>query len=129
MLLNDGGNASFFAVIDKSLAAQRERIEKKSAEKKEAAKADARKQEKKAEEKRKEAASEKEDKTREETGRTYRDTLKEYGIEEDDDTIIITASSAEELKRLVNDYFYNQRSNQVMTPQEKMVGQNMDFRL
>ena len=34
MLLNDGGNASFFAVIDKSLAAQRERIEKKSAEKK-----------------------------------------------------------------------------------------------
>ena len=114
MLLNDGGNASFFAVIDKSLAAQRERIEKKSAEKKEAAK---------------EAASEKADKTREETGRTYRDTLKEYGIEEDDDTIIITASSAEELKRLVNDYFYNQRSNQVMTPQEKMVGQNMDFRL
>ena len=73
MLLNDGGNASFFAVIDKSLAAQRERIEKKSAEKKEAAKADARKQEKKkAEEKRKEAASEKADKTREETGRTYR---------------------------------------------------------
>ena len=130
MLLNDGGNASFFAVIDKSLAAQRERIEKKSAEKKEAAKADARKQEKKkAEEKRKEAASEKADKTREETGRTYRDTLKEYGIEEDDDTIIITASSAEELKRLVNDYFYNQRSNQVMTQQEKMVGQNMDFRL
>ena len=101
-----------------------------NAEKKEAAKADARKQEKKkAEEKRKEAASEKADKTREETGRTYRDTLKEYGIEEDDDTIIITASSAEELKRLVNDYFYNQRSNQVMTPQEKMVGQNMDFRL
>ena len=103
---------------------------RKSAEKKEAAKADARKQEKKkAEEKRKEAASEKADKTREETGRTYRDTLKDYGIEEDDDTIIITASSAEELERLVNDYFYNQRSNQVMTPQEKMVGQNMDFRL
>ena len=79
--------------------------------------------------KRKEAASEKADKTRGETGRTYRDTLKDYGIEEDDDTIIITASSAEELERLVNDYFYNQRSNQVMTPQEKMVGQNMDFRL
>ena len=82
-----------------------------------------------AEEKRKEAASEKADKTRGETGRTYRDTLKDYGIEEDDDTIIITASSVEELERLVNDYFYNQRSNQVMTPQEKMVGQNMDFRL
>ena len=130
MLLNDGGNASFFAVIDKSLAAQKQRIEKKAAEKKEAAKADARKQEKKkAEEKRKEAASEKEDKASEETGKTYRDTLKDYGIEEDDDTIIITASSAEELERLVNDYFYNQRSNQVMTPQEKMVGQNMDLRL
>ena len=130
MLLNDGGNASFFAVIDKSLAAQKKRIEKKSAEKKEAAKADAKKQEKKkAEEKRKEAASEKADKTSDETGKTYRDTLKDYGIEEDDDTIIITASSAEELERLVNDYFYNQRSNQVMTPQEKLVGQNMDFRL
>lgn len=130
MLLNDGGNASFFAVIDKSLAAQKERITKKSAEKKAAAKADARKQEKKkTEEKRKEAASEKADKASDENGKTYRDTLKDYGIEEDDDTIIITASSAEELERLVNDYFYNQRSDQVMTPQEKMVGQNMDFRL
>ena len=79
--------------------------------------------------KRRRRNGEKADKTREETGRTYRDTLKDYGIEEDDDTIIITASSAEELERLVNDYFYNQRSNQVMTPQEKMVGQNMDFRL
>ena len=130
MLLNDGGNASFFAVIDKSLAAQKKRIEKKAAEKKAAEKADAKKQEKKkAEEKRKEAASEKADKTSDENGKTYRDTLKDYGIEEDDDTIIIAASSAEELERLVNDYFYSQRSNQVMTPQEKLVGQNMDFRL
>lgn len=47
MLLNDGGNASFFAVIDKSLAAQKKRIEKKAAEKKAAEKADAKKQEKK----------------------------------------------------------------------------------
>ena len=34
MQVNDGGNASFFAVIDKSLAAQRARIDKRAAEKK-----------------------------------------------------------------------------------------------
>ena len=47
----------------------------------------------------------------------------------DSGTAAINQTVAEELERLVNDYFYNQRSNQVMTPQEKMVGQNMDFRL
>ena len=31
--INDGGNASFFAVVDKSLAAQKERIQKKAEEK------------------------------------------------------------------------------------------------
>ena len=54
---------------------------------------------------------------------TVPDSVKPRGIRQ------YVAHEAEELERLVNDYFYNQRSNQVMTPQEKMVGQNMDFRL
>ena len=40
MKVNGNGTASFFAVIDKSLAAQRKRIEKKAQEKKEAKKAE-----------------------------------------------------------------------------------------
>ena len=41
MQVNDGGNASFFAVVDKSLAAQRDRIKKSAAKKVEQRKADA----------------------------------------------------------------------------------------
>ena len=54
MQVNDNGTASYFAVLEKSSAAQKERIEKKAAEKKEAKKAADRKAEaKKAEKKRK----------------------------------------------------------------------------
>lgn len=47
MKVNGNGTASFFAVIDKSLAAQRKRIEKKAQEKKEAKKAEEKRAKKK----------------------------------------------------------------------------------
>ena len=103
MQVNDGGTASFFAVLKKSSNAQKERIEKK----KEAAKA-----EKKAEEKR---AKKKEQEER----------LKD---DDSDDTITITASSIEELIKKIEDYTQNEEVNNAQTKEEKAVGQHIDFK-
>ncbi|MBD5502089.1 MAG: hypothetical protein HDR10_13000 [Lachnospiraceae bacterium] len=109
MQINDGGNASFFAVVDKSLAAQRDRIQKKREEKAEEKKADAKKEAKKAqEEKRAQNHSDK--------------------IEEDENTVTVTASSIEELIQKINDVFFEEMSNSVQTEAEKMLGQHIDFR-
>ncbi len=108
MQVNDGGNASFFAVVDKSLAAQRVRIkknaEKKAQEKKETAKKEA-----------KEAAKEK---------------LAEKHAEkmEDADTVTVTASSIEELIQKINDVMYEGMSDSVLTDAERMIGQHFDSR-
>lgn len=112
MKINDGGNASFFAVIDKSQQAQKERIVKKAEEKAEQKKADA----KKAEEKRAEKRTEK----RAEEKSKYEKTEKE-------DTITITASSIDELIRKIDDYVFMDRSNYVETDAEKQMGRNIDF--
>lgn len=109
MQVNDGGNASFFAVVDKSLAAQRERIAKKRTEKAAEKKASEKKAAKKAaEEKRAEKRAAK--------------------TEEDEDTITITASSIEELVQKINDVIYEEMSNSVQTKEEKLLGQHIDFR-
>ncbi len=99
MQVKDGGVASFFAVIDKSLAAQKVRIEKNAArkaeEKKEAKKA--------AEEKRKETA------------------------EEEENTVTVTASSVEELLQKINSVMAMGRSDYVRTEEETWVGGKFDF--
>ena len=84
MQVNDGGTASFFAVLKKSGAAQKERIAKKAEQKKEAKKAEAKKAKKKEEQERLEN---KKDSRIDDNS----------GIEEDEDTVTITASSMEEL--------------------------------
>lgn len=114
MQVNDGGTASFFAVIDKSLASQKERIEKKAAEKK----ADAKKAEKK------EAAKKAEEK------RDAKKTAKKKAEEaaENEDTVMITASSIEELVKKVNDYMFSAMSDNIRTDEEKMIGQSIDYR-
>lgn len=87
MQVNDGGTATYFAVLEESSAAQRERIEKKAAEKKAEKKAAEKKAEKKHQkEKLEEARSEKTEKT-DVSDKT--DT--------DSGTVTITASSVEEL--------------------------------
>ncbi|MDO5403475.1 MAG: DUF6033 family protein [Eubacteriales bacterium] len=109
MQVNDGGTASFFAVLEKSSKAQKERIEKKAQEKKEAKKA----QEKKSE---KEERKERLEKKRE-------------SEETDGETVTITASSIEDLIRKIDDYMQLSKSDIVQTEGEKMLGQNVDFTL
>ncbi len=113
MQVNDGGKASFFAVMDKSFTAQRKRIEqmrdKKTVDKKAAAKKDAKKA---AEDKRADQLAEK----------------RKAEAAEDEDTITVTASSIDELLRKIDDVMYANMSDNIWTEQEKMVGQGFDFR-
>ncbi len=111
MQVNSNGTTSFFAVIDKSLAAQKDRIHKKQEQK-----AEAKKKDKKAEEKK-----------RAEEARTQKaEDEKKASMKEDTDTETITASSMEELLRKINDMMFNYRSNQVFSDKERQVGWNFD---
>ena len=107
------GTASFFAVVDKSLAAQKARIEKKAAEKK----AEKKKEQKKAEEKR---AEEKRAEKKKETDQANK-------WEDDEDTVMVTASSIEELIQKINDTVYAGMSDYVRTEQESWVGGRVDY--
>ena len=100
--VDDHGNASYFAVIDKSLAQQRERIEKKA-------------EDKKAEEKAAKAEEAKE--------------AKKLGKTNGEDLETISASSVEELIRRLNNSYFSSMSDNVFTDQELQVGQQFDFRL
>lgn len=105
MKVDDGGTASFFAVLKKSSADQKARIAKKAAEKKEAKKA---------------AKKEKEEK--------LHDKKNTADIEEDEDTITITAGSIEELVKKISDYTFEYKSDTMQTEGERQVGQHIDFR-
>lgn len=111
MQVNDGGNASFFAVIDKSLAAQRERIEKKA--------------EKKAEEKKKADKEAKE--KRIENAKAEKKDRAERTNSGKEDLVTVTASSIEELINKINDTVYAAMSDNVETEAEKRVGHNFDY--
>ena len=99
---NKDGTASYFAVVDKSIAAQKERIENNLAEKR---------AEKKADEK---VASEKTD-------------TKRLGHKENLTTV--TASSIQDLIKKIKNVMYEAKADTIMTEQEKMVGQHFDFSL
>ena len=98
MQVKDNGFVSFFAVLEKSSAAQKARIEKKAAEKKEAKKTEAKRAEKKKRE----------------------EQLKE--TDEKADTVTITAGSIEELIRKIQDAQMADRSDSSQTEEEKQVG-------
>ncbi|MBO5372973.1 MAG: hypothetical protein J6A75_09685 [Lachnospiraceae bacterium] len=104
MQVNDGGTVSYFAVLEKSAAAQKERIEKRAEEKK----AEKKEAEKKAE---KEAAKERLEEHRTKT-----------------ETVTINASSIEELILKLENYALEDRTNSVQTPIEANVGQHIDIR-
>lgn len=107
MTIDKNGTASFFAVVDKSLAAQRDRMEKRAEEKKEEKRADA----KKANAKRmKEKADD-----------------KQLEGSRDSDKVIITANSAEELLQKIKDYEMGLLSNHVKTDTEKSLGNSIDY--
>ena len=101
--IDDGGNASFFAVIDKSLAAQKERIQEKAEKKAEAKKAD---EKEKAEKKREEKLQDK----------------------KSEDVETVTSDSIEGLLKKINDTLYASLSDKVRTEDEKKVGQHIDYR-
>lgn len=103
--VNDGGNASFFAVIDKSLEAQRKRIAKKA--------------EQKAEDKKK-AQKEERDKWAEEARTQKGDKAKE-------DLVTVTASSVDELIDKINSTMFAAMSDNMETEAEKRVGHNFDY--
>lgn len=112
MSFDDNGNASFFAVVDKSLAKQRERIE----EKKEAAKEEKKKAQKEADKER--AEDKRADKS---------DRREEAGWRKDGDYETVTASSFEELLKKIDGVLQDARTNLVMTEAEKKVGQTFDY--
>lgn len=97
--LNDDGTTSFFAVLDEQLEVSKERLEKQL--------------EKKAEQKK---ADQKEfDKERLES------------LKGSDGKKIVTAHSVEDLLVKIQNAAFELRSNNVMTEQEKLVGQKFDF--
>lgn len=98
--LNADGTSSYFAVIDKSLAAQRERIEKNRTEKLE----ENAKNEKKADDK------------------------KMDGLRRQEDLTTVSASDMDELIKKIKDTLYEAKADMVMTEQEKMVGQHFDLK-
>lgn len=100
MQVNDGGTASFFAVLKKSGAAQKERIAKK--------------------------AKKKEEQERLENKKDSR-IDDNSGIEEDEDTVTITASSMEELLQKIQEYTQKYMNDDVKTDDEKKVGQQFDY--
>lgn len=106
--VDDNGTASYFAVLKKASAAQKERIAEKAAEKKAKEKA----AEKKAEAKEKE---------------NHLEELRK--AHKGDDITVISASSVEELLQKISDYTFAERSNIVQTPEEKLVGQKFDFQI
>ncbi len=99
---NDDGTASYFAVVDKSMVAQKERIENKQAEKR---------AEKKAEDKENSAS------------------LVSKRPDHKEDLTTITASSMDDLISKIKDTMYAAKADSIMTEQEKLVGQHFDFSL
>lgn len=102
--IDDNGNASFFAVVDKSLAAQKERIEKKA--------------EQKAEDKKKAAKEEQKEK--------YEKRFSEKG--KDTELVTVTSDSIEGLMKKIQDVMMEIRSDHVQTDSERMIGQHIDYR-
>lgn len=123
--VNDNGTASYFAVIDKSLAAQKTRIEKKAAQnredKKEAAEAAAQKRLEEIRTSHKNTATDKTEGEKNNQGA--------HAITGKGDNVTVTASSMEELLQKIQDTMYAGLSDVMQTDVEKMMGQNIDFKM
>lgn len=121
MTFDDNGNASFFAVVDKSLAAQKERI----ADKKEAAAEEKKKAQKKTQEKR--AEERKADRADKNKKMDSADKTKSKEKSSDADKVTVSASSWEELLKKIDNVIYESRADSVLTEEEKAVGQSFDY--
>ena len=120
MQVNDNGTATYFAVLEKSSAAQKERIEKNAAKKKTEQKAKDKKAEKKAEQERIKKNKDKSNK------------ISDDDDEDDDsvsDTVTITASSIEELLGRIQKESQSYLSDNILSDAEKSVGRGFDYSL
>ena len=106
MQVNDGGLTSFFAVLKKSSADQKTRIDKQK---------EKTKSEKKAAEKKQKEEKLKESRTDKASG-------------DEEETVMISASSLEELLQKIDDYSQNERMYSMQSEEEKQIGQHIDFR-
>ncbi|MBQ4293345.1 MAG: hypothetical protein II754_01680 [Lachnospiraceae bacterium] len=102
--VNDNGTASFFAVMDKSMTEQRERLAEKRAEKKAEAKAEAKKAEQ----------------------REWKEKLE--GSREEKETETLFSDSLEGLLQKVRDFQFAVRSDSVLSEAELSYGQSIDYR-
>lgn len=121
MTFDDNGNASFFAVVDKSLAAQKERI----ADKKEIAAEEKKKAQKKTQEKR--AEERKADRADKNKKMDSADKTNSKEKSSDADKVTVSASSWEELLKKIDNVIYESRADSVLTKEEKAVGQSFDY--
>lgn len=112
MQVNDNGTMSLFAVLKKSSADQKARIEKK---------AEQRKAEKKAADKK--AARKEQEERWKNIGKGKDNRIDS----EEEDTVTISANSVEELIAKIEEYNFDERSNRIQTEKEKQIGQNIDF--
>ncbi len=105
MKFDDYGNASFFAVVDKSLSAQKDRIQQKHDQKI----ADKKAADKKAEQKAKQ------------------DKIMEKHTSRKEDLVNVEASSWDELLQKINETVAMGRSDMIQSQAETYVGQQFDY--
>ena len=123
MTINDGGNASFFAVLKKAGIAQKEHIAKVAKERKEEKKAEEKEAEKEKQQERiSEAAAKNDTGAAAETGGNAETAGSEA------DTVTVTAGSIEELMRKMQEYQFNALSDNIMSEKEKVVGASIDLK-
>lgn len=124
--VDDGGTLSYFAVVDKSLVAQKDRIAKKAAEKKAEKKA-----KEKAEDKKEAAEKLQEKKAEKASDASKSDSTSKvdsFSDEEDDGTMTVTASSWEELYSKLESMGLTNLPNSIVTPGEQLIGSGIDVK-
>lgn len=135
MSVDENGNENYFATIEKSADAQKERIEKKAAEKKEAKKAEKKAEAKAAEKERREKAIEKRKAEREAAEERLTDGEDELNeavnAEETADNkeyVTISSNSISSLINKVQTYSFGNASDRALTDAERMIGGHIDFK-
>ena len=124
MQVNDGGTATYFAVLQKSSDAQKERIEKKREKAAEEKKTEARRAQKDAQEKRiRDGKNQRDEHAAERVNKTDETAEADW-----ENTVTITASSIGELLKKISDYQQNERMNTVQTKEERLVGGHIDYK-
>lgn len=137
MSVDSDGKESFFATVEKSLDAQKKRIEKKAAQKKEQKAKDKKRAEKEKREERLEKAAQERaeekkavEKKTEEVAKTGKTVSERRNSEEVQDREYVTfeAASIDQLLHSVQEYSYDRVFGSVRTDAEKTVGQHIDFK-